>query len=210
MINQAVKDQRKDKIPYEYNKERFKEYNPYTMSKNTGCPYSEEKQEFLVTVMNTDYIVKYPSGEIYYSDYTEIKKYPIKTVILRYLIHGRGIDPSEKLITYRDVPGGNVYYPNFYGRCILRFQKTFGNKFAEFEKAALACNGIKVNNGDIAYKIEFINNVFMTLILWKGDEEFSTTAQVLFDGNTVFYFTAEDLAFVGDICMSALTKKAFS
>lgn len=210
MNRQAVIDKRKDKIPYEYNKVKFKDYDPLIMSKNTGCPYSQENQEFTVTVMNTQYIVKYPSGDIYHSDYSQVIKLPIKTLILRYLINAVGVAPSNKLITYRDVPGGNVYYPNFYGRCIKRFEGTFKGKYNLFEKAALACNGIKVDNGDIAYKIEFINNVFMTFILWKGDDEFPTTSQVLFDGNVSFYFSAEDLAFVGDICMSALTNKAFN
>lgn len=208
--NQAVQEKRKDKIPYEYNKSQFKNFDPLEMSKNTGCPYNEEKQEFTVTVMNNKYIVQYPSGIILNNDYTEVEKYPIKTLILRYLINAKGIEPSHKTITYREVSGGNVYYNNFYGRCILRFQKTFGKNLEGFKKAAENCNGIKVNGGDLAYKIEFIDNVYITLILWQGDEEFEATSQILFDGNVMFYFTAEDLAFVGDICMGALTKKAYS
>jgi hypothetical protein len=206
----AVEEKRKDKIPYIHNKSIFKNYDPIKISKNTGCAYNETRSEFTVRLMGKDYIVKYPEGDIFKEDYTEIEKYPIKTLILRYLINAKGVPPSNKNITYRDVPGGDVYYRNFLGRCITRLHKTFGNNINGFKFALESIGAERVDLGDIAYRFEFINNVFLTFVLWEGDEELTPSAQILFDANAPFYFNAEDLAFVGDVSIGKITKLAYN
>ena len=63
---------------------------------------------------------------------------------------------------------------------------------------------------DAAYKFEFVKNVYVTFALWEGDEEFSATAQILFDANISSYFTVEDMAVVGDISIGKITKLSFA
>ncbi|MFD3155776.1 DUF3786 domain-containing protein [Haloimpatiens sp. FM7330] len=209
MDKKAVEEKRKDKLPYQYNKGIFKDFNPEEMVQNTGCEYLKEKQELVVTLMGKNYIVKYPSGEVLNEDYSEIKKYPMKTLILRYLMNAKGVPPTNKDITYREVSGGNVYYNNFYGRCMLRLSKTFGEKLNKLSEIFERLGAKKVKIGDVGYKFEFINNIYVTFALWGGDDEFPASSQILFDENVQYYFTAEDLAVVGDVSIGILTKMAF-
>jgi hypothetical protein len=44
----------------------------------------------------------------------------------------------------------------------------------------------------------------MSVLLWAGDEEFPPGAQILFDDNFVFAFTAEDLAALGEVALDRL------
>ena len=60
----------------------------------------------------------------------------------------------------------------------------------------------RVEYGDIAYELEFMKDLYIRFIIWAGDEEFSPSAQILFSDNFPTSFTAEDLAYVGDICMN--------
>lgn len=206
----AVEEKRKDKLPYEHYKSILKNFDPEVIVQNTGCTYDKEKSEFIIRLMGENVIVKYPSGEVFKEDGSEIQKYPPKTLILRYLINARGVKPINKDITYRDVDGGNVYYNNFYGRCLLRLSKTFGNNVEKFMSVFEKLGAERVNMGDAAYKFEFLNNIFVTFALWKGDEEFPASSQILFDGNVPFYFTAEDLAVVGDVSIGTITGLAYS
>lgn len=210
MDNVAIEEKRKDKIPYDYNKSILKNFDPREMAQNSGCIYDEEKCEFIVKLMEQNIIVKYPSGDVLKEDGSEIDKYPPKTLVLRYLMNSKGIAPINKNITYRDVDGGNVYYNNFYGRCLLRLSKTFGNKLDKFKEVFEKIGAEKVIMGDIAYKFQFLNNIYVTFALWEGDEEFSASSQILFDANVPFYFTAEDLAVVGDVSIGTITKLAYS
>ncbi|MBB6215176.1 hypothetical protein HNQ80_001265 [Anaerosolibacter carboniphilus] len=201
---QAVEEKRKEKLPYDHYKSIFKDRDPHQVAENTGCIYNEEINELIVKMMDRKYIVKYPTGEILNEDYSEIDNYSLKTLVLRYLMNGKPVAPFHKDITYRDIPGGNVYYRNFHGRCITRLARTFANNLEGFEKACMSIGAEKVPLGDMAYKFEFVNNVFVTFALWRGDAEFSASAQILFDGNVSFYFDAEDLAFVGDVSIGIL------
>jgi hypothetical protein len=49
-----------------------------------------------------------------------------------------------------------------------------------------------------------MNGLFISLLIWAGDDEFPPSAQILFDDNFVFAFTAEDLAVVGEVTISRL------
>jgi hypothetical protein len=199
-----VKEKRKDKIPYEYMKNLFASCNPIEIYKNTGCEYNEEKGEFYVTLMDRKYIVKYPSGEVLREDYSEFYFYPVKTLILRYLVNAKGVPPTGKYISYREVPGAEIYYHNFKGRCILKLARLFGNNLEELEAKFQKLNAEKSSSGDLSYRFKFLNNVYIEFILWKGDEEFPPSANILFDSNVSNYFTAEDLAFVGDLAIGIL------
>ena len=125
---------------------------------------------------------------------------------MRYLIHGKGVEPSRKYITYREIEGGNVYYNNFYGRCILRLSRTFGKNVERFKEIFEKLGAEKVEMGDAAYKFQFLNNIYVIFAIWKDDEEFPASSQILFNSNVLFYFTAEDLAVVGDVAIGTMMK----
>ncbi|PRR86960.1 DUF3786 domain-containing protein [Clostridium luticellarii] len=204
-----VEKNRKDKIPYDYYKMLFKDFDPGVMAENTGCIFNKDREEIIVKLMGQDIVVKYPSGDMYSAEGSKIEAYPPKALILRYLMHGKGVSPSSKYITYREVDGGNVYYNNFYGRCILRLSKTFGKNVDKFKKIFEKLGAEKVDMGDAAYKFQFLNNIYVIFAIWEGDEEFPPSSQILFNSNVSFYFTAEDLAVVGDVAIGAITKLAF-
>ncbi|HBC96887.1 MAG TPA: hypothetical protein DC034_08865 [Clostridium sp.] len=200
---------RKDKIPYDHYRNLFKNFDPGEMAENTGCTFNKDAGEISVKLMGQDLTVKYPSGDVYSKNGTEIESYPPKTLILRYLIHGRGVKPSDKYITYREINGGNVYYNNFYGRCILRLSRKFGGDIEKFRNAFEKLGAEKVNMGDAAYKFQFLNNIYIIFAIWEGDEEFPPSSQILFNKNVLFYFTAEDLAVIGDVAIGSVIKLAF-
>ncbi|NLI92653.1 MAG: DUF3786 domain-containing protein [Peptococcaceae bacterium] len=193
-------------VPYEYIRSKLKDCNPVNISNKSGACYDGEKQELYVKLMGKRYIVQYPSGYVYHEDYSEVDQFVMKTLILRYLINAKGMPATGKEINYKDVPGGQVYYRNFHGRCIMRLARTFGGNIPAFEEAMEKLNGTKNGYGDISYRFQFLNNIYITFILWKGDDEFPPSANILFDENVPYYFDAEDLAVVGDISIGCLRK----
>ncbi|WP_242824939.1 MULTISPECIES: DUF3786 domain-containing protein [unclassified Dehalobacter] len=193
---------------YEFIRAKLKDCDPVEISRKSGATYDRQKQEFHVLLMGTTYFVSYPSGEICDSDGAKITNFPVITLLLRYLVNAKGTAPTQRDITYREVSGGQVYYPNFYGRCIMRLARMFGKDFPALERAMQKLNAVKTTHGDLSYRFQFINNIYVTFILWNGDEEFATGANILFDANTLDYFNAEDHAVVCDIALSFLKELA--
>jgi hypothetical protein len=61
-----------------------------------------------------------------------------------------------------------------------------------------------LGKGDAGYRFEFLNGLFVSILLWGADDEFPPSAQILFDDNFVFAFTAEDIAVVGEVIIEGL------
>jgi hypothetical protein len=135
-------------------------------------------------------------------------------LLLRYLCEGHYSQFGGKSLAYQEVPWGTVYLRNFNGRCILRAAKVFGsnaNRIKAFvdvmenEKQLRAVN-IKAQGASstAAYKFEFLNDMYMSIILYEADDEFPSSAQILFDDNLAATFSAEDLAVVGEIAIARI------
>ncbi|RKD33786.1 DUF3786 domain-containing protein [Thermohalobacter berrensis] len=204
MDKNAVKEDRQGKVPFEYVRKIYKDKDPFTMAKLSGTIYNQNNKTFKLELMGETYKVKYPTGEVFADDNYEIKTYSVKTLLLRYLVNAKGIPLTGKDITYKEMPGGHVYYSNFYGRTIRKLARIFGNNIEQFEAVLKKIGGKKVSLGDVGYRVRFLNNVYMTLLLWEGDEELSPSANILFDANVIYYFDAEDLAVVGEIALYIL------
>jgi hypothetical protein len=130
-------------------------------------------------------------------------------LILRYLCEGRYYGETGKRLSYNEVPWGQIYYRNFDGRCLKRLAYGFGNDIPRFRRIIETAPGLKAEKlpqGDAGYRIEFLSGLFISLILYAADEEFPPSAQILFDDNFVFAFTAEDLAAVGEVVIDRLKR----
>lgn len=208
MENRVLKDDRQGRVPYQYIQNIFANTDPIDIFKRSTIPYDEERNIFKIKLMGREYVIKHPEGSMYDSkNKEEIEAYTIKTLVLRYLVNSKAVPAFNKDITYKEIPGGLVYYPNFYSRTILKLAKVFSNNLESLKEGAEVVGGKKVNMGDAAYKFEFIDKVYITFIVWQGDEELSSSANILFDKNIEYYFNAEDLAVVGDVAIELIKHK---
>ena len=58
-------------------------------------------------------------------------------------------------------------------------------------KAAAGLGGFKAEYGDLSVTIRAFNRVPITLVIWKGDDEFPANANILFDNTIMDYLSAE-------------------
>lgn len=198
----------KERIPYEHFKSIFAKTDPNLISERCNLTFDNDSNAFLIHLMGEPYSIHHPSAEIRDANGGLLEAMNASILLLRYLSEGSYAKPTGKLLTYRDIPWGEVYYPNFQGRCIIRLSRTFGNRIDVFEKAMEKIEAQKIDMGDSAYKFAFIDNLYVYFILWGGDDEFPASAQILFDDNIPLAFTAEDIAVVGDVSIGKLKQIA--
>lgn len=204
-IDLSTTDDRQGRVPFEYIREKFAKANPESMARKTFSELigSTIHMEF----MGRPFSVEYPSGKIFDENKKELEFYTVRTLFLRFLVNGQGIEQTGRDITYKDIPGGLVYYPNFSKRTIERLSKNYGHDLAKFDDNMQSINAVKLSQGDRAYRFPFMNVTYMTFIIWEGDEEFPPAANILFDQNIQFYFDAEDLAVVPDVAIDIIKNK---
>lgn len=198
-------DNRQERVPYEYIKEKFSLANPQQMADMSFSEY--RNGHIYMSFMGRLCTVSHPDAVIKDEDDEEITSYTLKTLFLRFLVNSKGIEPSNEDITYKDVQGALAYYPNFEKRTISRLAKIYGNDLDRFKGDMSYIRSAAVRSGDAAFKFPFMNRTFMTFIVWKNDEEFPAGASILFDKSIQFYFNAEDLAVVPDIALDIIKNK---
>ncbi len=163
--------------------------------RKSGAQYRaiDFKKEITIQYLNQSYIITLPNVEI--SLVGSDEKVPIrdKLLILHYFNSVKGTTAANKLITFRELPEGSVYYPTFLKRTIKPILDHFGKEPPLLIDASEKLSGRKADYGDIAITIDAFRHVPITIVLWRGDEEFAPRGNVLFDTTISDYLPTEDI-----------------
>jgi hypothetical protein len=188
----------------DYTISNFKHSDVDLMSKLSGSPYNYNKKYFTSKFLNKTIYIRYPSGEVLFDNGQYIDDVSVKILIIRFLINSKGVKQTYKYITYKEIEGGYVYYPNFKSRTIKNFVNRYGKDINLFKNNMEKLDATKIDLGDISYKVRFINDIYIVFILWEGDDELEPSGNILFDSSIICYFNAEDLAVIPDIILNNL------
>jgi hypothetical protein len=120
------------------------------------------------------------------------------TVLLSHYSLANPIAPSGKLVKFKDIPGGYAYEDAFAKRAIEPVGDCFGEKPDELPKAAKLLGGTQLEIGDASAQIIALKGIPLNFILW-GSDEFTASANILYDESASSYLPTEDLAVLGEI-----------
>jgi hypothetical protein len=163
--------------------------------RRSGAQYQVKDSQKAITIryLNQPYLITFPDIDVSFID--GVEKVPLreKILILHYFIQAKGTPASNKLITFRDLPGGNIYYPTFTKRTMKPLSDNFGKEPSLLARVCEKVGGRKADYGDIGITIDAFDRVPITLVLWQGDEEFPPQLNLLFDSNITDYLESEDV-----------------
>lgn len=188
--------------PLAHYRQAFAASSPEDLAVRTGVVYNNNR--FTLTLLSRTVEVSYPEGTAVWTDTHEHVSDMSTILLLRYLTEGAAAEGTGKFLAYAEVPWGSVYLDQFTGRCVKRLAYSYGSDLAAFNSACEALGGKPITGADSAYEIPFMQNLSMRLLLWQGDDEFPPSAQILFSDNFIVAFTAEDLAYVGDLLIGSM------
>lgn len=201
----------KELIPLEHYLEEYRKSDPEEISARTGVSFDRDRHVFQIAFLGREYEVVHPEFELTcldekaeYSPLLETN--PAKILLVRFLLEGASSVSTGKFLTYREVPWGEVYYRQFNGRCMMRLAFSYGNKLEAFRGACERLGAKPVKAGDAGFQFEIFPDYFVQFLLWKGDEEFPPSSQILFSDNFPAAFHAEDLVVVCDVIIGTLKK----
>lgn len=117
---------------------------------------------------------------------------------------------TGKWISFKELPGGQSYYSAFR-------KSTIDNLIEKFEKNPAVFNSLhnkfpcirqsrSVKYGDNGAIVDVFEEVPLLITVWKGDDEFSPDANILFDENIVRIFCTEDVSVLSGILVREICK----
>jgi hypothetical protein len=168
--------------------------DPKIVCINSGVVYNREQDSYLLPYLNRKYFVNHSTGEVKSLLNGEGVSIHLQILFLHYLINASGTPLKGDWITFKELPGGQIYVEPYQNRTIKPFLKYFGNKPGQFEKIALSLEGKPAPIGDLCMVLRPFPRVPIAYVLWDGDEEFPPSANILFDASASAYLPTEDYA----------------
>ena len=162
--------------------------------------------EVLINYLNQIYHITLPGGEILLEDSNVEVPLKDKILILHYFNSAKGTPATGVLVTYKQLSGGVSYFPAFSQRAIAPFVNHFGKNPELLTKVAAKLGGFESDQGDVSVTINAFDYVPITLVLWRGDEEFDPSGNILFDASISDYLTTEDVAVLTETITWKLVK----
>lgn len=121
--------------------------------------------------------------------------FELALVVLHYLIHSVPVDPVNRWVGEKDIPGGNVFFYGPHQLPTRPLEELFQMDVEYFDRAAKILGGIRENRGDRAYVFKVFPRVPVLLVFWKGDEEFEPRVNFRFDETVIKHFPVLDQVF---------------
>lgn len=133
----------------------------------------------------------------------------LQAMLLYYFATCDGTPASGQWIAFSELPDGRFYTQAFQGYTGVPLAQAFGEDLMAFSQAAEACLGERrYAFGDIAYAFQALPRVALLVVFWQGDEDFSSTCQVLFDSSVSHFLPTDACAILGSHIARQLIKAA--
>lgn len=174
--------------------QRLKQRDHQQVCECTGAFYNQAQQSYSLSYLHTTVTVD-QDGEIS-CDKKQLTLQE-KILILHYLLSEKTSiinDENKQLISFKELPGGEIYIAPFTSRAIKPFLSVFADKPDRLAEVASAWGGKVENYGDISISLLVFPLVEIYYVLWQGDEEFPANATVLFRSDIAEFFSTEDVA----------------
>lgn len=131
-----------------------------------------------------------------------------KILILHYLNGSKREETTGEWITYQDIPSARFYLDAFNRRVKYPLINTFGDQPDKLPLPAKELFGANTSSiGDISVLIQAFPKIPVTLVIWKGDEEFSFDGTILFDSSIRDILSAEDISELTSMIVYPLLSK---
>ncbi len=131
-----------------------------------------------------------------------------KILVLHYFVRATGEPLTGRFTAYQELPDGANYLPVFRKRAIKPLLDSFGNDPRKLVEVAARLGAQPLDQRDAAFTIAAFPRVPVTVVLWKGDEEFPADGKMMFDSTISDYLTTDDINVLCETIAWRLVKSA--
>ena len=169
---------------------------PYVVASESGASFDGGK--FIIPLFHRTFSIQFPEVKVEEVESDTPPPRWIEVLLMHYLLHADGTPMSAMWITYRHLPDALLFEQRFTSMAMQPLVDRFGNDAEAFRHAALSIGGRPMTRtGDAAFRFLALPKIPMGCILYLGDEEVSSSLNILFDAVAPHYLPTEDLSYLG-------------
>jgi len=188
--------------------EELKGVNPHRVAKLGGATVdldAQDRPQITLRFFNNDVAITIGEEiEIQQLEDSREVSLPEKIILCHYLLGSDGSRLTNNLINFRQIPDGHFYFSAFQKRATEPLLMTFGNAPETLLQCGEKIGAVVAQYGDFSITVPALPKIPITLVLWKGDDEFPPEASILFDETIMKYLPVEDVAVISGMTVYKL------
>ncbi|MHC4271771.1 MAG: DUF3786 domain-containing protein [Planctomycetota bacterium] len=148
------------------------------------CEYLSNKERYIIKLLNIDYVVDLSGRKIYSCREDSTQKpaaFLEELCLLAYLINAKEIPLANKLVKGETLPGGQFFFRNIHKLPAEKLEKAFGAQPQALLDVSDQFEAQKCEFGDASISLHILPRLPLTIVIWRGCEEFEARASILFD-----------------------------
>ncbi len=155
----------------------------------------EGREKWRIKLLNDTYDINLKDKTVISCSCPVPAKDYVVILLLHYLIGTlkKSYTPCGQWVSFKEVPGGEVYYPAFHKSVLGILLIKYGQTPENLLKCAQRFNAKSIPLADAAIELVVFDDVSIRVLLWKQDSEFSPEANILFDKNLTDVYAMEDI-----------------
>ena len=117
----------------------------------------------------------------------------VSVLILHYLLRASGSPLTGRMVGFKDIPQGALYFQPFRNRVILPLSGIIEKDSSQFERRAEKIGGERRKIGDLSFRFKVFPYVTAQYIWHQGEEGIPSDLSILFDASIPEYLSTEDV-----------------
>jgi hypothetical protein len=182
----------------------LRERDPWEIAETAGVVFEDGR--FRLPVYRWEVLISHP--DLDFEGPAFLTSYVMRLLSLIYLSKARAKPLAQQWIPYRELKDGLFYVKSFQETVEERLLSRFSGDLEGLRQSALALGGRVVEQGDLGVVIPTFPRLPLLVILWRGDEEFPSSARILFDRSADTYLNAFELRMLSGELTGHLLKVA--
>jgi len=192
--------------------QRIVEADPKVLCVNAKMTFEPTEYSYIIKTLGMDYKILPVQRRII--GLTETAQglfdglsYFLKLSMLWYITEAKDIGLSGRLVNPKNLRGGDIFFKGTHVLPLDALGNRYGNDIEGFSSKARQLGGVRATGGDAACVLYPFPRIPVTLILWKADEEFGSSAQLLFDSTCEIHLPLDVLWSTAMFTLLAMMRK---
>ena len=171
------------------------------------CRYLANPPRYVITLLNTEYVVGLSEKQIT-SNQPGPEPTPAEFLeqlcILAYLINAQDIPPANKFVGPEHLPSGQFFFRGLHSLPTGKLEEAFGKSPERLYEVSRQFNAKRNKFGDASIEVRVLPRIPLTIVIWRGDEEFEARASILFDQTAGIHLPLDALGAMVNLTVKAL------
>lgn len=171
-------------------------------AENLGFSFLD-KETILIRAFGADCTVELRTFEVKNRKTGQPVKPDLKIIVLHYLMCDN-FSRTGKIITFRDLPGGQFYLEPYRSRSINILISRIKNDTDLLKRNLSRFEWKETSPGDVGAEIHAVGKIHVNLVYYRGDEEMPPSADILYDSSIKKVFNTEDVTVIASLLCRGL------